>query len=270
MNNAIQFLNKFVLLSICLHLIGVGIASLSIVGTPDKYGDAIVAEFVSVETPKARKKIARIPRRIELPEPTQPEKLHLQSTHIQRPAEVTHVPQNELQFVVDTLDISTTQQAVLAGTGITDKQALQSKLPLRLSSKSAQPVHFTPNRMPRPEWTSEPPVIAGAEAAELPPVPVLFNEPLENALFSRKVDPIYPESARLAHKQGLVVLEATIGVDGKARNIEVVKVVEVSGLGCEEAAIAALKASEFVPAKQGKVVVSQRLRIPYRFQFKSE
>ena len=69
--------------------------------------------------------------------------------------------------------------------------------------------------------------------------------------------------------KGLVVLEATIGIDGIARNIKVVKVVEVSGLGCEEAAVAALKASQFVPAKQGKVVVSQRLRIPYRFQFKS-
>ena len=40
------------------------------------------------------------------------------------------------------------------------------------------------------------------------------------------------------------------------------------GLGCEEAAITALKASRFVPAKRGKAVVSQRLRIPYRFQFK--
>ena len=270
MNNAIQFLNKFVLLSICLHLIGVGIASLSIVGTPDKYGDAIVAEFVSIQMPKAPKKIARTPRRIELLEPTQPEKLYLQSTHVQPPTKVTQVPQNELQFVVDTLAVSTTHQSMLADTGITDKLTLRSHLPLRLRSGTTQPVHYTPSRMPRREWASTPPVISGAEAAELPPIPVHFNEPIENARFSRKVDPIYPESARLAHKQGIVVLEATIGVDGKARNIEVVKVVEVSGLGCEEAAIAALKTSEFVPAKQGKVVVSQRLRIPYRFQFKSE
>ncbi len=270
MNNAIQFLNKSVFLSICLHLIGVGIVSLSIVGTPDKYGDAIVAEFVSIQTPKARKKIARTPRRIELLEPTQPEKLHLQSSRVQTPTEVPHVPQNDLQFVVDTLSVSTTHQLALTGTGITDKQPPQSHLPVRLRSDISQSVGFTPSRMPRPEWISTPPVIAGAQAAELPSVPGLFNEPIENARFSRKVDPIYPESARLAHKQGIVVLEATIGVDGIARNIEVVKVVEVSGLGCEEAAISALKASQFVPAKQGKVVVSQRLRIPYRFQFQFE
>ncbi len=270
MNNAIQFLNKFVFLSICLHLIGVGIASLAIVGTPDKYGDAIVAEFVSVQAPKARKQIARTPRQIALLEPTQPEKLRLQPSRVQTLMEVTHVPQNELQFIVDTLAVSTTHQPVLAGTGITDKQTLQSDLPLRLRNGTSQPVHFTPSQMPRPEWTSTPPVIASAQAAELPPIPSLFDEPIENARFSRRIDPIYPESARLVHKQGIVVLEATIGVDGIARNIEVIKVVEVSGLGCAEAAIAALKASQFVPAKQGKVFVSQRLRIPYRFQFKSE
>ena len=268
MNKAIQFLNKSVILSICLHLIGVGIAALSIVGTPDKYGDAIIAEFVSIQTPKTREKIVRTPRQIELLEPTQPEKLHLQSPRIHLPMETPQVPQNELQFVVDTLPVSTTYQTSLTGAGIAaaNKQTLQ----LHLRTGTSQPVHFTPNRMPRPEWTSTPPVVASAQAAELPPIPALFNEPTENARFSRKVDPIYPESARLVHKQGVVVLEATIGVDGIARNIEVVKVVEVSGLGCKEAAIAALKASEFVPAKQGKVAVSQRLRIPYRFQFKSE
>ncbi len=270
MNKAVQFLNKFVLLSICLHLIGVGIAALSIVGTPDKYGDAIMAEFVSIQTPKARKKIARTPRRLELLEPTQPEKLRLQSTDIQPPMEVPYILQNELQFVSDTLSISTTHQALLAGTGIKDKQTLQSDSLLRLRSETSEPVHFIPSRIPRPEWTSPQPVIASAQAAELPPIPELFKEPTKNAQFSRKVAPIYPESARLVHKQGVVVLEATIGVDGIARNIEVVKVVGVSGLGCEEAAIAALKASQFVPAKHGKIAVSQRLRIPYRFQFKSE
>ena len=269
MNNAIQFLNKYVFLSICLHLIGIGIASLSIVGTPDKYGDAIVGEFVSPQTPKVRKKIARMPRRVELLKPTQqPEELHLQHARIQTPAKVTHVPQNEMQFAVGTLPVSDVYQTSPAGTDIENKKALQHELPLHPRHGVLQPIHSTLKRVPRPEWTSTQPAIASAQAAELPPAPTFLNKVTQNAQFSRKVDPIYPESARLAHKQGLVVLEATIGVDGIARNIEVVKVVEVSGLGCKEAAIKALKASQFVPAKRGKVVVSQRLRIPYRFQFK--
>ena len=268
MNNAIQFLNKSVLLSICLHLIGAGIASLSIVGTPDKYGDAIVAEFVSL--PKAQKTL-HTPRRIKTPELTQPDMLRSQSPRIESLTEVAYIRQKELQFVVDTLPISTVHQTVPVEAGIEDERTLQYRLPSfqAESVSQPQPTRFTPKRMSRAERTFTPLAIASTQTAELPSVSVFPNEPIQNAKFFRKVDPIYPESARLSHKQGLVVLEATIGVDGIARNIKVVKVVEVSGLGCEEAAVAALKASQFVPAKQGKVVVSQRLRIPYRFQFKS-
>ena len=266
MNKAIQFLNKSVFLSICLHLIGVGIASLSIVGSADKYGNAIVAEFVSL--PKTENTV-RTPRRLKTPEFTQPDMPRSQPPRIQTFTEVVHVRHNALQPVVDTLPISIFHQTAPAEIGTEGGRALQHRLPPRPTPNGLQPTRFTPKRMSRPEWTSISPVIANVHAAELPSVSVDLNEPIQNAQFSHKVDPIYPESARLSHKQGLVVLEATIGVDGMARNIKVVKVVEVSGLGCEEAAITALKASQFTPAKQGKVAVSQRLRIPYRFQLKS-
>lgn len=266
MNKAIQFLNKPVLLSICLHLIGVGIVSLSIVGSSDKYGNAIVAEFVSL--PKTEKTM-RTPRRLKTPELTQPDMVRSQPPRIRTFTEVAHVRQNELQPVADTLPISTVHQTTPAEIGIKGGSALQHRLPPRPTIDRLQPTRFTPKRMSRSEWTSISPVIASAQAAELPSVSPDLNEPIQNARFSHKIDPIYPESARLSHKQGLVVLEATIGVDGMARNIKVVKVVEVSGLGCEEAAITALKASQFTPAKQGKIAISQRLRIPYRFQFKS-
>ncbi|MYK22892.1 energy transducer TonB [Candidatus Poribacteria bacterium] len=266
MNNAIQFLNKSVFLSICLHLIGVGIAALSIVGTPDKYGDAIIAEFISL--PKAQKTL-HTPRRLKTPERTRPDILRSQPPRIQALTEVTHIQQKELQFVVDALPISTIHQTTPAEIGTEDERGLQYPLPPHITGSVSQPTRFTPKRMPRPQWTSTPLAIASTQAAELPPMSALLNEPTQNAKFFRKVDPIYPESARLSHKQGLVVLEATIGVDGIARNIKVVKVVEISGLGCEEAAVAALKASQFVPAKQGKIAISQRLRIPYRFQFKN-
>ncbi|MCG9134665.1 energy transducer TonB [Candidatus Poribacteria bacterium] len=266
MNKAIQFLNKPVFLSICLHLIGVGIVSLSIVGSADKYGDAIVAEFVSL--PKTEKTV-RTPRRFKTPELTQPDMVRSQPPRIQALMEIAHVQHNEPQPVVDTLPVSTVHQTTPSEIGIEGGRALQHRLPSRQTTDVLQLTRFTPKRISRPEWTSISPVVANAHAAELPSVRELLNEPIQNAQFFHKVDPIYPESARLSHKQGLVVLEATIGVDGTARNIKVVKVVEVSGLGCEEAAITALKASQFTPAKQGKVAVSQRLRIPYRFQFKS-
>ena len=268
MNNAIQFLNKSIFLSICLHLIGVGVASLSIVGTPDNSGDAIIAEFVSL--PKVQKTL-HTPRQIKTPDLTQPDMLHSQPPRIESLTEVAHIRQKELHFVVDTLPISTVHQTTPVDSGIEDERILHYHLPPSQADSGShpQPTRFTPKQMSRSEWTFTPLAIASTQTAELPSISVLPNEPTQNAKFFRKVDPIYPESARLSHKQGLVVLEATIGIDGIARNIKVVKVVEVSGLGCEEAAVAALKASQFVPAKQGKVAVSQRLRIPYRFQFKS-
>ena len=265
MNKAIQLLNKSIFLSICVHLIGVTIASLSIVGSPDKYGDTIVAEFVSL--PKTKPVLT--PRRLKMPELTQPDTLRSQPPRIQTITKITHVSQNEPQFVVDMLPVSAVHQTTSTETSIGDENVLQHRLSRRSVDRGSQPMQFAPKRISRPEWTSTSTAIASTHTTELPPIPVLSNEPTQDARFFHKVDPVYPESARLSHKQGLVVLEATIGIDGIARNIKVVKVTEISGLGCEEAAITALKASQFVPAKQGKVVVSQRLRIPYRFQFKS-
>ncbi len=265
MNKAVQFLNKSVCLSICVHLIGLAIASLTIIGTVDKHGDAIVAEFVSLQ----RTKPIIEPRRLKLPALTQPDIVRSEPQRIQTIAEVPHTLQNQTQFIVDTLPISTIYQTTPTEIGIEGKKVFQRSLSSGSVERGSESVRSTPKQVPRPEWASPSTVVATADASELPSVSALPDEPTQNARFFRKVDPIYPESARLSHKQGLVVLEATIGTDGIARNIKVVKVVKISGLGCEEAAIKALKASRFVPAKRGKMVISQRLRIPYRFQFKS-
>lgn len=265
MNRTIQFLNKSICLSICVHLIGVAIAAISIVGTVDKHGDVIVAEFVSF--PETKHTLE--PRRLKTPTLAQPDTTHSQPQRIQMIPEVPHTLQSITQFAVGTLPVSTVHPTTPTEIGIKGEKASQRSLPLRPPDRGSEPIRLTAKRIPRPEWTSTPTIIATTETSELPSVSTLPKEPTQNARFFRKVDPIYPESARLSHKQGLVVLEATIGTDGIARNIKVVKVVEVSGLGCEEAAITALKASRFVPAKQGEVIVSQRLRIPYRFQFKS-
>ena len=63
--------------------------------------------------------------------------------------------------------------------------------------------------------------------------------------------------------QGVVILEAEIGVDGSAQDITVIQKL---GYGCDEAAIAALKASRFRSAKQNAKPVAIRIQIPYRFQ----
>ena len=82
--------------------------------------------------------------------------------------------------------------------------------------------------------------------------------------FSYKVEPKYPSQARRAGKEGKVILEATIGVDGKATDIKVKE--DNVGFGCARAAIQALKASRFNPAKRGGESIAQRITVPYTFK----
>ena len=78
----------------------------------------------------------------------------------------------------------------------------------------------------------------------------------------RMVKPKYPEVAKRAQKETTVILEATIGVDGKATDIEVV---DPQGFGFDEAAVEALKQSRFTPAKKNGKDVPQRVKIPFKF-----
>ena len=96
-----------------------------------------------------------------------------------------------------------------------------------------------------------------------PETTVTTEAPTQNPRFRKRKEPKYPELARQAGKEGVVILEATIGTDGIATDI---KVVEKLGHGFDEAAIAALKDSRFVPAKKDKKDIAVRIRIPYRFE----
>lgn len=63
----------------------------------------------------------------------------------------------------------------------------------------------------------------------------------------KKVDPIYPQNAKRAEKEGTVKLQATIGTDGIPKNIVAVT---KPGFGFENAAIDALKKWRFIPGKK--------------------
>ena len=84
----------------------------------------------------------------------------------------------------------------------------------------------------------------------------------EHPRILKKVDPKYPEVARRAEREGLVTIEFTVDVDGKAVDIKVVKPI---GSGFDEAAIAAVKKWRFTPAKRGGEHVPMRVRVPIRF-----
>ena len=58
-------------------------------------------------------------------------------------------------------------------------------------------------------------------------------------------------------------MEATIDLDGIAKNIHVI---EGIGFGCDKAAVEALKSSRFTPGRNGDTIVTLRIQIPYRFE----
>ena len=264
MNSVIQFLNKSLLLSICLHLIGVTIAAVSIVGTTEVgHEDAFVAEFITLPKETIR------PRHVDR-KPRTDLKQRLQVPHIQRVEQVIQVP----RLRVDTAPVFTgiaTEPLAGYGSFVSYHSGRSENYPAAptITSVSSPPARFTPKRTARPTFTTSA-IAASPEVAEFPLDPARLMAPIQNARFSNKVEPRYPETARAAHIQGTVLLEATIGVDGKARDIQVLEVVGVNGLGCVAAAVQALKASQFVPATQAEFAISQRIRIPYRFSLKGD
>ncbi len=77
------------------------------------------------------------------------------------------------------------------------------------------------------------------------------------------VKPVYPKNARRAQKEGKVVLQVTIGLDGIPKDIVALTKL---GFGFEQAAIDALKKTRYFPAKKNGKEVPGRFNIPYEFK----
>ncbi len=88
---------------------------------------------------------------------------------------------------------------------------------------------------------------------------------LEPATLSSKVDPVYPDIARRAGVEGTVVLSATIGVDGRVTDVQVVRGL---GFGLSEAAVAAVRRWQYRPAQgpEGPIVSRKEVRIEFRLR----
>jgi protein TonB len=75
--------------------------------------------------------------------------------------------------------------------------------------------------------------------------------------------PEYPDLARNAGVEGLVVLEAYIDDNGVVAKVVLVKGI---GFGCDEAAIRKIKNTAFIPAKMGGQAISVRQRFTFEFK----
>ncbi len=82
--------------------------------------------------------------------------------------------------------------------------------------------------------------------------------------FITQVTPAFPEAAKRANIEGVVILQVDIDATGA---VKMVQLIQGLGYGCDEAAVAAAQQSVFSPAYAGDEPVGVRLRIPYRFKF---
>lgn len=106
---------------------------------------------------------------------------------------------------------------------------------------------------------------------EAPPPPPEEEEPIvefyalsDKPVVIKRVEPIYPELARKAGIEGMVVVKVLIGTKGDVEKVQVVK----SHPMLDEAAIAAAKQFKFKPGKQRDRFVKVWMTIPFTFRLK--
>jgi TonB family protein len=78
-----------------------------------------------------------------------------------------------------------------------------------------------------------------------------------------KIDPEYSEEARKAKYSGTVLLQLVVDIDGKAKNIKVVKGV---GLGLDEKAVEAVQKWKFIPGKKNGTPVPVYATVEVNFR----
>jgi TonB family protein len=100
-------------------------------------------------------------------------------------------------------------------------------------------------------------------ALKVPDIITETQQGMELPRRKREVKPIYPTTARRAQKEGKVLLQATIGIDGIPKDIVALTKL---GFGFEQAAIDALKKTRYFPAKKNGEEVEGRFNIPFEFK----
>lgn len=128
----------------------------------------------------------------------------------------------------------------------------------------ARPPLETPKVAPPKEAPPpRPPVLASAPAPAVAPRQARVDAPPRPR---KSIKPDYPKGARLRGEQGDVQLEIEVTASGAVGEV---KVVSSSGYQeLDEAAVKAVKAAHFTPAKRGRQSVSSTAKITLTFKLK--
>ena len=98
--------------------------------------------------------------------------------------------------------------------------------------------------------------------------PTLFFDldqiPTTSVRYKSRVEPVYPEEARLAKMGGEVVIHLIVDENGMPDDIEPITNI---GYGLEAAAIESIQKTTFYPAMQGKRPVRKKIEITMTFLY---
>jgi len=97
------------------------------------------------------------------------------------------------------------------------------------------------------------------------PTPVPIFEVSSLPRFVHRETPVYPSAMKQQGKEGTVKIEALVDALGKVRSVTVI---QSAGELFDQAAIAAIQSSTFIPANTNGKPVPVLLRLPVRFRLR--
>ena len=114
-----------------------------------------------------------------------------------------------------------------------------------------------------PAWAVPSPAFAQDAAGGKPgdPPPVRVGGDIKPPVKVKDLKPVYPVLAKQTKVQGVVIIEATIGTDGKVQNTKVLRSVRL----LDEAAVTAVKGQEYKPTIVNGKAVPVIMTVPINF-----
>ncbi|OIQ00737.1 MAG: hypothetical protein AUK35_02520 [Zetaproteobacteria bacterium CG2_30_46_52] len=142
------------------------------------------------------------------------------------------------------------------------KEPLKKKIIKKPELSVAEPIE-PPVETPVEEVIEEP--IVEEVVEEVLPTPVPIFEVSSLPRFVHRQAPVYPEYMKQQGKEGTVLIEALVDAKGVVRTV---KVIQSAGDLFDQAAIAAIQGSTFIPANTNGNPVPVLLRVPIRFRLR--
>lgn len=94
-----------------------------------------------------------------------------------------------------------------------------------------------------------------------PPAPVRVGGAIKQPTQTRRVSPVYPAEAQAAGVQGVVIIEATLGTDGKVTDVRVLQSIPL----LDQAALDAVRQWEYTPTLLNDAAVPVILTVTVNF-----